>query len=401
MGGFFMSIWTKNFILLCLANLAVFFSVHILTPTVPVYLLDIGGVQRDVGYVMAAYTIGALLVRPVGGYLVDRFSRKKILLFGMIMMLIITIFYQMAKNISLMMAIRCLHGVTFGLISTALGTMVADTLPPAHLGEGMGYFGLANSLSMSLAPMFGFWIVGQSSYPMLFLTVSFLAALAFFCGLIVKSTDASDCVQPDKPTRIRDRIFEKTALAPSVLVFFLCVVHGSIMSFIALYAAEQGISNIGFFFTSMASSMLISRPIAGRWMDKGGINMVMLISHLALIIGMIAIALSHTITNFVLAGVFAGIGFGFCFPTLQALAVYYTPVRRRGAATATFFIFVDLGIAVGTIIWGYLAEAVGYQTMYFTTLIPIAIAGGIYFWVRNSRQTFFPETKVPLDKASL
>jgi len=390
-----MSIWTRNFVFLCLANLSLFISMHILVPTLPVYLMEIGGAQKDVGFVMAAYTIGAMITRPIAGWLVDEFSRKKTLILGMVMMLSVSLFYRLANDVSLMMVIRIMHGMAFGIVSTAIGTIVADSLPTARLGEGMGYFGLTSSLSMSLAPIIGFGLVGKFGYPMLFLMVIVLTLLTFCCSLTVRSTIVPAKAPDSAVIGFWAGLLEKTALPPSEVMFFLAVVYGSLISFISLYAAELGIANIGLFFTSMALTMLISRPIAGRWADNSGPDMVLLIGHLTLFMGMVATGLSHTITGLLLAGAATGLGFGFCMPTLQALAVRHAPADRRGVATATFFIALDLGIGLGTILWGYVAEATGYQIMYFTTLIPIALAGTIYYRLRNSHLPAIIENKVP------
>ncbi len=52
---------------------------------------------------------------------------------------------------------------------------------------------------------------------------------------------------------------------------------------------------------------------------------------------------------------------------------------KRGAATATFFVASDLGIGMGTILAGYIATASSYQTLYFITLIPVALSATVYY----------------------
>lgn len=379
------SIWTRNFILLCLSNLMMFMSMHLLLPTLPVYLLEIGGAQKDVGYVMGAYTICAMATRPITGWLVDSYGRKRIMIFGMVMLLACSTLYKLATSVSLLMMIRGSHGMAFGIVSTAVGTIVADSLPAARLGEGMGYFGLTTSLSMSLAPIIGFWLVEKSGYSALFIAVAILALLAFFCSLSLPAAHLPIRTSDSSMTGIWSNLLEKTALPASGVMFFLAVVYGSVLSFISLYAVELGITNIGLFFTALALSMLVSRPVSGRWTDHNGTNIVLLIGHLTLLIGMGAIVLSHTIMGFLLAGTALGIGFGFCISTLQALSVRHAPTHRRGAATATFFVSFDLGIGLGTVFWGYLAEATSYQVMYLATLIPLALAGAIYYRHRDCR----------------
>jgi len=380
-------IWTQNFILLCLVNFVLFMGTQMLFPSVPMYLLTIGGDPRDVGFVMGAYTISAMVVRPLGGWLVDSFGRKTVMVLGMLLMLGASLLYSLAGNVSLMTLIRIFHGMAFGLASTAIGTIVVDSLPLGRLNEGMGFFGLTSTLSMALAPMIGFGLVDKSGYPMLFLVISLLTGAAFGISLMVRTSAAPINTSGRTVTGIWYNLVEKTALPASGVMFFLAIVYGSVLSYISLYAIERGITNIGLFFTAMAVTMLVSRPLSGRWADEGGTDTVLAVGHLTLAMGMVTTGLSHSIPGFLLAGAFIGIGFGFCLPTIQAQAVRHAPVHRRGAATATFFATFDLGIGLGSIIWGYVAAASSYQTMYFITLLPVALAGLIYYQFTASHKT--------------
>ena len=380
------SIWTRNFTLLCCANLALFMSSHALSPTLPVYMVQIGGSQRSVGYIMAAYTIGAMIMRPIAGRLVDRRGRKQIMVLGLFSALLITLLYRFAADVPQMLVIRCLHGLTYGMIGTAIGTMVADSLPVARFTEGMGYFGLTSSISMAITPAVGFWLIGTSGFEALFLAVVMMTGLALFCSFTVKRTGNPLGPQTVPGGDVWTGLLEKTALPASGVMFFVSVVWGSVISFIALHAAEQGIANIGLFFSANALAMFIARPLSGRWADSGNMGMVLLVANLAVFVGMVTVGFSQTVMGFSLAGAVLGLGFGFYIPTLQTLAVRDVPADRRGAATGTFFIAIDLGIGLGTVALGYVAEALGYQVMFFTTLIPLALAGTICCRFRGSRR---------------
>jgi MFS family permease len=376
------SIWTKNFLLLCIANLALFVSLQLLLPTMPLYLLKIGGTQRDVGYVMAAYTLSATCVRSIAGWLLDRYGRKRIMILGLTAMLTVTVLYRLAYDVSSVAIIRALHGLTFGLVGTAIGTTVADSLPTTRMAEGVGYFGLTTTLSMALAPMIGLWLVGKFSYPVLFIVVSVMTTLTLFCTVPVRDAHVQVSASAGSVAGTLSNLLEKTALLPSVVTFFLSAVYGAIVYFIALYAADLGISNIGLFFAAMSLSMLVSRPMSGRCADRRGAGIVILTGLLTVLGGLTAVGLSHTIMGFLLAGTLIGVGFGFCLPTLQALAVRHVPTHRRGAATGTYYAAFDMGVGLGAILWGFVAEATGYQVMYFTALIPVALAGATYYKFR-------------------
>ncbi|NMA53072.1 MAG: MFS transporter, partial [Peptococcaceae bacterium] len=304
---------------------------------------------------------------------------------GIILLFIFSLPYLFATGIPSLTAIRFLHGLAFGLVSTAISTMVADSLPIRHFGEGMGYFGLTTSLSMSLAPILGLFLTEKFDYQGLFIAVCLMAALAFFISLPVKDRHSQEIIHPQDDTRKKTDLFEKTALSPSVVMFFLAVVYGAVLLYAAVYASDIGVSGIGWFFTVTALMMMVSRPVSGRWTDNGGANSVILIGHCSILIAMLLIASTNNLAGFIFAGLLVGLGFGFCMPTLQALAVRFAEGNRRGAAVSTFFIFFDLGFGFGTVFWGHVAAWAGYRQMYLATLLPLALGGLIYYWFMSAR----------------
>ncbi|MDD4237064.1 MAG: MFS transporter [Desulfotomaculaceae bacterium] len=370
------SLWTRDFVFLCLANFCVFINVHLLLPTMPVYIVQMGGDTKDVGIVMGIFTIAATLMRPIGGRLLDRYQRKKILLASLALTVVVAIIYHAATAIILLIFIRLAHGISFSIATTATGTLASDLLPRSRMGEGMGYFGLTTSLSMAVAPIIGLWLVGNAGFTALFNLAIMVAVIAIVVSIIpgYDQSKLSHC-KIDKEEPGRSDFFEKKALKASFVMFFLAIVWGPIISFVALYAQEKGIANIGLFFTANALAMLLSRPFAGRWSDKNGAYKIILVGIGFIAVSTATIAFSDNLTGFMLAGLAYGLGFGFCLPSLQALAVRDVSPFRRGAATGTFFASLDLGIGLGTIIFGWIALYTSYRAMYLMAILPVLLGG--------------------------
>ena len=74
------SMWNRNFILVFLCNLLIAFSFHILTPTLPKYVVAMGGSVEMAGLVATAFTVTSVITRPFAGYYIGIKSRKKILM---------------------------------------------------------------------------------------------------------------------------------------------------------------------------------------------------------------------------------------------------------------------------------------------------------------------------------
>jgi len=88
---------------------------------------------------------------------------------------------------------------------------------------------------------------------------------------------------------------------------------------------------------------------------------------------------TDTFWLFMICGVLVGMGNGLVMPTVQTMAMNIVPLESRGAANATFFSAIDLGIGVGAITLGYIAEVLGYRMMFFVCGLILLLPLVYYF----------------------
>lgn len=366
-------LWTKDFILITLISLFAFLSFQMLLPTLPVYAKDLGGSDTHAGLVIGIFTFSAVLIRPFTGYALDAYGRKGLFFIGLLIFGLSVFSYSLVPSLLMLLLVRFIHGFGWGLTSTSASTVAADIIPKSRMGEGMGYYGLAGTLSMAIAPALGLFIISKFDFKILFLLATCMIVIAILLAFSVKYHNVS-------MTRRPFSLIEKAALRPTIVIFFLTMTYGAIVSFLALYSAQLGITNIGLFFTVYALSLAVSRPFAGRMSDKIGFNVVVIPGIFFIMLAMYILYNAVNIQWFLLAGIIYGIGFGAAQPSLQALAIVSTPPERRGGANATFFTGFDLGIGISSIMWGVIAEAIGYSLMYLCAIIP-ALAGLVFYLV--------------------
>lgn len=60
-------IWTRLFVLLCMAEFLGYGHNAMLTPTIPLYVTHLGGSPFLVGVILAAFSVASVLIRPVIG----------------------------------------------------------------------------------------------------------------------------------------------------------------------------------------------------------------------------------------------------------------------------------------------------------------------------------------------
>lgn len=379
-------LWGRNFILVCLCNTAVFMGFQMLLPTLPVYVQELGGTPATMGLVMGIFTFPAVAVRPLVGRALDTVGRRGIFLFGLAVFVVSVLAYRWATSVPMLLALRVVHGFGWGFSTTAASTIASDVIPPSRLGEGMGYFNLASTIAMVIAPALGLFIIQRFDFPFLFYLSGALAFLALALGWAIRSAQQSPTEPGGKATRAKGALFEPRALRPALVMLLSNTIYGATVTFIAPYATQQGIANFGLFFTFFAIVLAASRPIAGILADRRGDNAVVITGLILSAGAMVLLSRADSLWMFLLTGVVYGMGFGAVQPSMQALAVRGVPPNRRGAANSTLFIGFDLGIGIGAMLWGGISQATGYERMYLLAAIPAGLALVAYLITGRRRE---------------
>lgn len=373
-------LWTKDFLLIFTANLMVFVSFYCLLPTLPLFVTDyLGSDVSAVGYIFGFFALAAVIARPLAGFAVDTLGRKRVLFITLFLLAISIAIYNLVTTLLLLFIIRMIHGLCWGFATTAAGTVATDLVPAERRGEGIGYYGLSNTFAMAAGPALGLLILNHAGFMVLFSSSSLLAAAALICVLAItfKETHAAR-----KPVEMRiDTLFENRVLLYAVITFFIALLYSSIISFVILLGKEIGITNPGSYFLAYASTLILSRPYAGKALDANGPKTIMAIGFASLALSFVLLFCAADNLAFILSGLFLGIGFGIVQPTTLALAINRVEPFRRGAANGTIFTAFDLGVGLGSILLGILSEHAGLSYMYLTcaflVIIPLFLFYGM------------------------
>ncbi len=317
-----------------------------------------------------------MLIRPLAGYALDAYGRKAIFFIGLLIFAGAVFAYMWVPTLLILLLVRFIHGFGWGLASTASSTVAADIIPKPRMGEGMGYYGLAGTLSMALAPALGLFIISRYDFNLLFSLSTLMVIIAILLAFTIKYHAVTTPGQ-------KFNLIEKDALRPSIVIFFVNMTYGAIVAFLALYSIEMGISNIGIFFTIYAVSLAISRPIAGRLADRSSFDIVVIPGIILIMLAMFLLYSASSLQWFLLAAIVYGAGFGAVQPSLQALAIVATSPEKKGAANATFFTGFDLGIGLSSIMWGFVAQAIGYSLVYLCAIIPAFLGLSFYYFYKK------------------
>lgn len=364
---------TPSYCFILAANFLLYFGFYILMPVLPFYLTEVFGLGKgSIGTILACYTVAALLVRPFSGYLLDAFARKPLYLLAFTVFTSVFGLYLLAGSVLLFIALRIIHGLSFGMVTVAGNTIVIDIMPSSRRGEGIGYYGLANNIAMSLGPMTGLFLHDYYSF-----TVIFLSALGCcLAGLVMASlvkTPVKPRIERDSPISL-DRFILLKGIPVGIDLLLISIPYGITTTYVAMYAKSIGVvSGTGLFFTFMALGMAVSRMFSGRQVDHGKITQVIMAGIVIVIFCYIGLfvceplfAVSEALVKIILYGsaLALGVGSGMMFPAFNTMFVNLGRNDQRGTATSTYLTSWDVGIGIGLVTGGVIGEAYSFSYAY-------------------------------------
>ena len=373
------------------ANFMLFFAFYVLTPLLPLYLSEHFGATKDViGLVLSGYTITALLFRPFSGYVVDSFPRKMVLMVSFGVFAIFFAGYLAASTLLMFTIVRTLHGGPFGALTVANSTVAIDVLPSSRRTEGIGYYGLSNNLAMAIAPTIGIFIYQlTNSFEVLFWLALIVAATGWLIDSTVKlkprnSRDSSQ----DRSSRLSlDRFFLTRGWLLGLNMVAFGFSFGVLSNYLAIYGKEvMGITGgTGTYFMLCSVGLILSRLQGSKALRDGRVThnaatgMVISLVGYTLFILMPTLAQGLMFIGYYGSALLIGLGNGHMWPAFQNMTINVATNKQRGTANSTILISWDIGMGLGILVGGIVAELISYSAAFWTVVLVNGTGVATYF----------------------
>ncbi len=370
---------TKEYLIICFITVFIRLGMHEKMAAMPLYVVDLNYSKTATGLMMTVYTISALLLRPIAGQFIDKYGRKNMLLFGTVLFTLTTFPVGMTQSLLLLYVLQALSGIGFSFLSVAWTTIVTDIVPESRLADGLGYYGLTATLAQALAPTIALWTIVSYGYRLNFILVGIVCVIAIFMIFLVNYEKNHSYIETRrkaiKEKQEEDRwgfvnkLVERNALYPSLIMGLIAFVYASTATFLLPLAKQDSIENIGLYFTVRAISIAVSRVLAGKLTKKYNNRIIVTFSIISLLFGVLGVFVFKNITALLIVGFIYGFGFGMSSVVLNVGAVLNTPRVRRAAANATFYLAMDAGFGLGSVVWGVVGDVVGLRFMFLVASI--------------------------------
>lgn len=389
-------LWNANYIKVMTTNFLLYFAFYLLTPLLPLYLSETFGATKDtIGIVLSGYTVAALIVRPFCGYVVDSFSRKKVLMLCLSGFAVFFAGYIAAGTILMFAICRTLHGGPFGAVTVANSTCAIDVLPSSRRNEGIGLYGLSNNFAMAIAPSIGIYLHNMVDSYMILFWIAFVVAISAVLIAWTIRLPEKDIIR-NKEKLSLDRFFLTRAwlLAINIAMFGFC--WGVLSNYLAIYSKEvlSITGGTGTYFALLSMGLFSSRLQGRKALSQGKLTQNAADGMLISLVGFtLFVAIPHPVAYY-LSAILIGLGNGHLYPAFLNMFVHVARHDQRGTANSSILTGWDLGFGIGCLLGGIVAEHFGYTATFWMVAAENAVSVILFFLA--SRQ-FFERRKILKD----
>jgi MFS transporter, DHA1 family, inner membrane transport protein len=328
---------------------------------------DLGVSIGTAGLLVTAYGIPGIVVGVLAGPLSDRYGRKAFLVWGTVVMSILTASGGAVPGFAYLLLTRVGAGVGAAVIYPNISATVADEFPYHERGQAMSTVVAMNQLATVVGVPLAGLIAGLSSWRWSFVLVGAFGLVAV--AVIARSRPTGQVVtEANVGTRelIAEVLTEPSvgaAIVSSLLgaVFWFTWITYVVAFFVERYSLDVTtasltvlVTGIGIVFGSQAGGRMGDRVghkvIVGSTIAAGGA--VMLLETVVI----------HDLALAVVASFLIALLAGARFATNQTLLSELAP-SARGTLLAVNSAIVSVGIVGGTALGGILIDSVGYEAL--------------------------------------
>lgn len=358
----------------CALTLVLYIGAYIRLPLVPLFASELGASTVQVGMINAGFMLAAAALSVPLGLLSDRLGRRRLVLWGMAVSGLTSLFLSAARTPVQVGMIYLFSGVGLACFSPAMMSYVGDVTPPRFLGRAYGWYTSALYLGMALGPGLG-GAIGASGYRPAFLVSAGVVGAGIVAG-IPRLPAPPPVVRPGPANLVsdlREIVANRAVLACWIATFFATYAWGALFAFFPLYARDCGISvaHTGLIFTSQAASNALFRIPIGHLADRTGRRDLYIVSG-SLVFALCIAGVGRFSSAAPLYALFllAGGAMAATFTAVGALLSEAVDTRIRGLAMGGYNTCIYSGFAASAATLGAVIQRFGFSAGF-------AAAGGL------------------------
>jgi MFS family permease len=402
-----------------------------LLPVMPLYLSEQGIDIATLGWIVAAWPAARLVGEPLFGWLADRGDKRLLMLGGLVVTAVVVPMPLVVTGVPAFVLARALAGLATAAYDPAARAYILDATPPEARGAAFGLYGAAAMGGLLLGPAFGAIgaaLGGGYAFPFVFCSLTLVAA-AVLLGLtimrrplpvhVADAPPAADATPgadagadsgarlapgaaalPGAPASLWNRLL-LAAIVINVGSYFASGTYEVIWS---LWMTELGadLGLVGLTFAVFGLGVLVLSPVAGRWSDRRGPLLFVILGSLGAAAAGILYSLLQDPLLVVPVVFFEGISFALMGPALYAVVASGTPAGRSATTQGVYGAAGTLGTIVASIAAGVLFAIDIHLPFYvFAVTMLVSLGLGLLIGGRPLRDLGHAPAAAPVPERSL
>lgn len=329
---------------------------------------ELAGSRAAVGLAVGAFSITAVLSRPVVGRGVDQRGRKPFLYVGLTLLVLSSLGFLVAHSLAAVVALRLVQGVNGACVYTCVAAMATDLAPPGKRASAIARMSLFQYAGIALGPTAASLLIDHADFAAVWLAATGLAVTGLAVASQLPESGAEAMATRAELGSGTRRLLHPAAVAPGLVLLTGGIGYASVTGFGSLYARHVDISG-GLLYAVFAFTVIGVRLVSGALADARGAVGVALPGLVLSAAGLLTMALLQEPVGAVLGVAVFGVGFALVFPSLMAFAVGRVPDHERGEMLGSFTAFLDIGMGGGAYLIGAIADAAGFGAAYATPAV--------------------------------
>lgn len=357
-----------------------------LIPVLPTIEKELNISSLQVSMIITVYSVVAIILIPIAGYLSDQFGRKRIIIPSLVIAAIGGLIsgwaaWQVKDAYGIIIMGRLLQGVGAAGAAPIVMPLVGDIFQnESDVSNGLGVIETSNTFGKVLSPILGAALAAIVWYMPFFAFPVFCLISILMMIFLVSSPPLAE--KPPKLSafiRSIKYIFKNEGkwLYAIFIIGCICmfVLFGVLFYLSTMLEEQHNIDGIkkGIILAIPLAALCFSSFVTGKTIGKEKVKMkwVTVIGLVILTIANFSVAFTKDIYVLLTAMFASGLGIGFALPSLDALVTEGIAKEERGTITSIYSSMRFVGVALGPPIVAVLMKASHFTLFAVITFVSI------------------------------
>lgn len=347
---------------------------------------------------IVVFGVTKALTNYLAGRLSDRFGRKHVLVAGWLVAVPVPFLLMWAPSWNYVLVANALLGMSQGLTWSTTIIMKIDLAGPRNRGLAMGLNEFAGYVALAASALAtGFVAARYGLRPEPFyLGVVFVVVGLALSAIAVRETKhhvasesklqgelPADCIPTQREVFWRTTFFDKNLSSISQAGLVNNLNDGMAWGLFPLVfaAAHMDLAQIGTLAAIYPATWGVAQLFTGAWSDRIGRKWLIVSGMWVQALGIATVIVTSHFAGFATGAVLLGLGTAMVYPTLLAAIGDVVHPSWRASSIGVYRLWRDLGYAVGALLAGLTADALGLPAAMWL-VAALTFASGVVAVVR-------------------